>query len=134
MKKSIILVFVLICAMGLSGCQKTVNGSEVYSFPEPTTQIMGIFYSQGTENEFIIGSEEYNLDDLSVMPIIKWFYELELTICEEPEVVEGAEHYSFFVNEEEVFGYQDRGSQAYIIVNDTWYEVKNPSAPPITIE
>ena len=131
MKKYIAIILSLICVWSLAGCQKTISGSEIYSFPEPTTQIKGSFYSQGEVEEFVIGSEEYNPDDLSVMPVVKWFYELELTACEQPEDGEGAEHYSFIVNGESVFSYQDRGSEAYIIVSDTWYKVKNQLAPPI---
>ena len=44
MKKLIALVLALVCVLSLVGCgQKTVSGSEVYSFPEPTTMITGSF-------------------------------------------------------------------------------------------
>ena len=131
MKKIISIVLIWVCVLGLVGCQKAVRGSEVYSFPEPTTQITGIFYSQGAEKEFVIGPDEYDPKDLSVMPVIEWFYGLELNPCEQPEDVEGAESYSFEVKGDLVFSYQDRGNEAYIIVSDTWYRVKNPSVPPI---
>lgn len=123
----------MVCVLGLSGCQKAVSGSEVYSFPEPTTQIAGTFYSQGTERAFVIGPDEYDPEDLSVMPVIEWFYGLELEPCEQPEDVEGTESYGFEVKGDLVFSYQDRGSEAYIIASDTWYQVKNPSDPPIDI-
>ena len=65
MKKLIALVLTLVCVIGLVGCgQKAVSGSEVYSFPEPTTMITGSFYSQGQETKFEIGSEEYDPNDL----------------------------------------------------------------------
>lgn len=41
MKKHIALVIALVCILALAGWQKTTSGSEVYSFPEPTTQITG---------------------------------------------------------------------------------------------
>lgn len=133
MKKKSVFVLVLTLAFTLAGCvAKTIKGNEVYSFPEPTKQITGSFYSQGATNDFVIGTEEYNPDDLSVMSVIEWFYNLNLRKCEKPEDVEGGEYYSFEINGETVFGYQDRGGdEAYIIASNTWYKVKNPSVPPI---
>lgn len=123
----------MVCILNLIGCQKTNSGSEVYAFPEPTTQIEVSFYSQGAVSEIAIGSEEYNLEDLSVIAVIEWFYNLELSPCEKPEDVEGGESYGFYVSDELVFSYEDRGNEAYIIVSGTWYKVKNPSIPPIDV-
>lgn len=132
MKKLITLVLALVCVLGLVGCsQKAVSGSEVYSFPEPTTMITGSFYSQGQETAFEIGLEEYDLNDLSTTPVINWFYDLKLTACEEPEAVEGSESYDFYVKGENVFTYEVRGSEAYIIIGGSYYKVSNPSVPPI---
>ena len=90
MKKLIALVLALICVLSLAGCQKTsascqktISASEVYLFPEPTILITGSFYSQGKETTFEIGSENYGPNDF-----ISWFYDLELTACDEPEAVE----------------------------------------------
>lgn len=114
------------------GCnQKAVSASEVYSFPEPTTMITVSFYSQGEETAFEIGSEEYDSNDLSTTPVINWFYDLKLTACDEPEAVEGSESYEFYVKGESAFTYEDRGSEAYIIIGGSYYKVSNPSAPPI---
>lgn len=119
MKKLITLVLALVCVLGLVGCnQKAVSASEVYSFPEPTTMITVSFYSQGEETAFEIGSEEYDSNDLSTTPVINWFYDLKLTACDEPEAVEGSESYEFYVKGESAFTYEDRGSEAYIIVAD----------------
>lgn len=131
MKKLMTLVFVLVCVLNLIGCQKTISGSDVYSFPEPTTQITGSLYSQGQETAFEIGSEDYDPNDLSTTAVIKWFYNLELTACDEPEVVEGAESYHFNVKGESAFTYEDRGNEAYIVINSNYYKVSNPSTPPI---
>ena len=132
MKKLIALVLTLVCVIGLVGCgQKAVRGSEVYSFPEPTTMITGSFYSQGQETKFEIGSEEYDPNDLSTNSIIKWFYDLKLTACDKPETVEGSEIYSFQVKGENAFTYEDRGSEAYIIIGGNYYKVSNPFSPPI---
>ena len=122
----------IVCVLGLVGCnQKAVSASEVYSFPEPTTMITVSFYSQGEETAFEIGSEEYDSNDLSTTPVINWFYDLKLTACDEPEAVEGSESYEFYVKGESAFTYEDRGSEAYIIIGGSYYKVSNPSAPPI---
>lgn len=131
MKRIYALLLVLICALSLVGCQKTFSGSELYSFPEPTTQITGYFYSQGQKNTFEIGSEEYNPNDLSITPVISWFYELELTACDEPEIVEGSESYGIYVKGEKAFTYEDRDSESYVIIGGNYYKVSNPSDPPI---
>lgn len=132
MKKLIAFVLTLVCMLSLVGCQKTISGSEVYSFPEPTTQITGSFYSQGQETPFEIGSESYDPNDTSTLSVIKWFYDLKLTACNEPEAVEGGESYHFDVKGESAFTYVDRGGdETYIVVSSNWYKVKNPSTPPI---
>lgn len=130
MKKLIAFVFALTCALSLAGCQKATKGSEVYSFPEPTTLITGTVYSQGQETEFEIGSEDYDPNDLSTNAVIQWFYDLELTVCDKPENTEGSESYEFHVNGETVFTYEVLGSEAYIIIDNTYYKVSNPSTPP----
>lgn len=134
MRKYMTLVFSLICVLGLAGCQKKVSGSELYSFPEPTVLITGVFYSQGQETEFEIGSEEYDPEDMSTIPVISWFYGLELTACDEPEAVAGAEAYEFNVGGSEAFTYEDRGSEAYIIINGDYYKVSDPSSPPVSLD
>lgn len=131
MKKLMALVLALVCVLSLVGCQNAIKGSEVYSFPEPTMLITGTLYSQGQETTFEIGSEDYDPNDLSTIPVISWFYDLELTACDKPEAVEGAESYDFYVEGESAFTYEDRGSEAYIIIDSTYYAVKNPSKPPI---
>ena len=131
MKKWTVFAFAWICLLSLTGCQKTMDASEVYAFPEPTTLITGSFYSQGQEIAFQIGSEDYDPNDLSTNSVIHWFYDLKLTACDEPEAAEGSESYSFKVKGEDAFTYEDRGSEAYIIINNNYYKVSNPSDPPI---
>ena len=62
---------------------------------------------------------------------MEWFYGLKLRECEEPEPVEGNESYSFAVDGETVFTYDDRGNEAFVDVGVRWYEVENPSSPPM---
>lgn len=101
----------------------------MYSFPEPTTLITGSIYSQGQENTFEIGSEDYDPTNLSTNSIIKWFYDLELTACAEPEAVEGSKGYTFGIDGEDVFTYEDRGSEAHLIIDSTYYKINNPPPP-----
>ena len=93
--------------------------------------ITGSFYSAGKETAFEIGSEEYDPNDLSTTSVIKWFYDLKLTNCDKPETVEGSEGYTFYVNGENAFFYENRGSEAYIFIDGNYYKVSNPSDPPI---
>lgn len=131
MKKYIVVALALVLLLTLPACQKTSSGSELYSFPEPTTQMTGTFYSQGQETAFEIGSENYNPNDLSTTSVIEWFYALKLTACDKQEAVEGSERYDFYVKGEYAFTYEDRGKEAYIIIDENYYKVSNPSAPPI---
>lgn len=124
-------VFAFACVLCLAGCKKTIGGSELYAFPEPTMLITGTVCSQGEETAFEIGSEDYDPKDLSTAPVIAWFYNLEVTACDEPEALEGAESYTFLVEGEYAFTYENRGGEAYLITGGHYYEVRNPSAPPI---
>ena len=131
MKKLTAFLFTLICAFTLAGCQKTVKGSELYAFPEPTPQVTVSFYSQGQVTILEIGSEAYDPNDLAVPSLIQWFYDLELTPCDTPEAVEGSESYGFSVKGEHVFSYENRGLEAYVIIEKSYYKVNDPSSPPI---
>lgn len=123
MKRCFALLIALSCGLALIGCQGAISNSDVYSFPEPMTQISGTVFSSGGEAPFEVGAESAK----------EWFYGLKLTVCDKPEDVEGAKSYCFFMNEEEVFCYEDRGgSTAYIIVGGNYYDVSNPSVPPIS--
>ena len=132
MKKRVLaIVLMFVCLTAFAGCNRYISSKDVYGFPEPTQQINITKISAGQETEYTIGSENYDPEDLSVMPILEWFYGLELTESERPEDVEGNESYTFTVNGQPVFSYDFRGDEAYIIVSDKWYKVKNPSVPPI---
>ena len=131
MKKLAAMILSLVSAASLAGCGKTISGAEVYSFPEPTIQIAVSYFSQGTVLEYTIGSEQSEANSCSTQAVTDWFYKLELEECEKPEDVEGNSAYSFSVDGENAFYYDDRGSTAFVNAADKYYEVKNPSAPPI---
>lgn len=132
MKKLMAVIAALICVWGMTGCEKTVDAAAVYGFPEPTMQIEGTFCSQGMEQAFVIGSEDP--DHAYTAPVISWFYGLKLRECEEPQPEEGAESYDFSPDGRPGFTYVDRGSEAFLIVDNKWYEVTNPSDPPLEWE
>ena len=134
MKKLVGLIAALACIWGMTGCQKTVPASSVYEFPEPTTQIEGSFCSQGIQRTFVVGPEEYDPDYVYTVPVIGWFYGLELQECQEPQSAEGEDCYDFSPDGRPGFTYVDRGSEAFLIVDDKWYKVTNPSDPPLEWE
>ena len=131
MNKLMALIAALTCILGLTGCQKTVDASTVYEFPEPTIQISGSFCSQGIQRTFVIGPEEYDPDCVCTAPVMSWLNGLEVRECEEPQPVEGDAYYEFSPDGRPGFTYVDRGSEAFLIVDGTWYQVTNPSAPPL---
>ena len=131
MKKQMAVLLVLLLLCTFAACARGIEASQLYAFPEPTWQITGTLYSAGQEHPFMIGCEEYDSNDLSALPVISWFYGLKLRRCDPPEAVEGAEVYCFEAKGEEAFCYENRGDSAYIIVEGTYYRVKNPSVPPI---
>ena len=45
--------------------------------------------------------------------------------------IKGPESYSFNVKGEAAFTYENRGSEAYTIIDGNYYKVSDPSAPPI---
>ena len=130
-KGRVAIVLIFACFGAFTSCNRQIQSKDIYGFPEPTQQINIIKLSAAQETEYTIGSENYDSEDLSVMPILEWFYGLELTECDQPEDVEGNESYTFIVNDQPVFSYDYRGDEAYVIVSDKWYKVKNPSVPPI---
>ena len=119
MKKLMALIAALTCILGLTGCQKTVDASTVYEFPEPTIQISGSFCSQGIQRTFVIGPEEYDPDCVCTAPVMEWFHGLEVRECEEPQPVEGDAYYEFSPDGRPGFTYVDRGSEAFLIVDGT---------------
>ena len=118
--------------LGLSGCQETLRGSDVYTFPESPAQIAVTLYAQGKEQEFLIAPEKRQTDAPSAAaPFIQWFCALELKACKAPEAVEGNEAYTFTVGGEDAFTYDYRGDEAFVLVKDKWFAVQNPSLPPL---
>ena len=113
----------------------STDAASIYSFPEPTMQIKVTHFSHDTETEFIIDSDIYDPKDTSVSPILNWFYQLELKACEKPDNTIENEYYDFVINGKfGGFRYEIQDEQAFIIVRKQWYEIKNPSIPPVEWE
>ena len=74
MRKNPLQCFVVSC-WSFCWLREAVGGSEIYAFPEPMTRSAGSFYS-GARNPFRIGRD--------CSSVIKWFYGLEATACDEP--------------------------------------------------
>ena len=143
MKKLTALILIELFTITFVGCKSNIPHTskpdiasnekceEVYSFPEPTPQIKVTYFFHGTETTFTIGPDIYNPNDFSTVPIAEWFYELNLTACKKPENLIELEYYDFIIGEKPEFRYEIQDKQAFIVVNDQWYEVSNPSNPPI---
>lgn len=143
MKKFTAFIMIEMFIFILGGCKSTTSQSintkissstdaaSIYSFPEPTMQIKVTHFSRDTETEFIISSDIYDSKDTSVFPILHWFYALELKACEKPDNTIENEYYDFVVDGKSGFRYEVQDEQAFIIVRKQWYEVKNPSTPPV---
>lgn len=132
-----ILIFTLIrCKTTASqsannNISSNIDAASIYSFPEPTIQIKVTHFLHNTETEFTIGPDIYDPKDTSVTPIIVWFYGLELKLCEKPDTTVKSEYYDFIVDGKSGFRYEIQNEQVFIIIHKKWYEVKNPSTPPI---
>lgn len=123
-----LIIFVLI----LSGCGGTVSEyKRAYSFPEPTIQIKVTKAFQGEKEEFTFGPEVYDVENKEVVPIMEWFYGLELKECEKNKDIDENNYYDFVVDNEDAFIYYDCGDEAFLVVDSKWYTVENPSDPPI---
>lgn len=110
----------------LGCCQKAVTGAEVYSFPEPTTELTVTVYSQGKESTRTID------DSATISSVIDWFNGLRVIPSDPPQEAEGGTSYDFTINGETAFTYLDYGGSVYLVVEGCFsYQVKNPLTPPL---
>ena len=79
----------------------------------------------------MFGPDVYDPENREVVPVIQWFYALELEKSAQPEDVDGNVCYEFYVDGKHAFRYDDRGGEAYIVAEEDWYRVKKPTAPPV---
>ena len=145
MKKVLSIVLVLAMVLAFAGCGPNDNSLPheirdtkdihfMYDFPEPTYHIVVNYEGAGKSETFEFGAEEYSEDNmLKVSPLVNWFYDLEIQpesiSPENIEPAEGNEVFTFIVNGEEAFWYDNRGNKAYLCVDGQYYVVSNPSNP-----
>ena len=136
MKNLIALVLALVCVLGLIGCGNSTQNSEnkqIITLPSEVKEVEVSGYYNGSlinAGDFIIE----NFDEFA-----EWFSQLSLEhrTFEEgknpSEMYAGGNSYTFDINDGALtFTYAVGGSPvtAYIIYDEEWYEVLNPSELP----
>ena len=136
MKNLIALVLALVCVLGLIGCGNSTQNSEnkqIITLPSEVKEVEVSGYYNGSvinAGDFIIE----NFDEFA-----EWFSQLSLEhrTFEEGknpgEMYAGGNSYTFDINDGALtFTYAVGGSPvtAYIIYDEEWYEVLNPSELP----
>ncbi len=118
----IIALVILIVVVGIFVVNKAEN---VYEFPQNVSEIVVKQFNGG-------GIDTYRIEDKDdIISIVNWYNDLELEkVNEKVEDVIGGEGFVFEIDEQSGFRYRDDGSKAYVIVNNIFYQVKNPSSPP----
>ncbi len=116
--RSIPLFMALICILCCCGCRRTVSGAELYRFPETDAQIAVFYADCGETTQVVFDAATPSADRLAA-----WFYGLSLHSCAAPEDAEGIASYSISINNTPVFTYQDRGRNAYLFLQNSWYRV-----------
>lgn len=116
----------LALALFFFGCGKPMSGDTVYRFPDPVTEVAVTCYGGGEVAEVTLDVPD------ALRAVADWYVGLRLVaLGKAPEEAEGSTGYTFAVNGAEAFSYDDRGREAYLLVNGAWYAVQNPSAPPV---
>ena len=128
MKKQIALALALICVLGLVGCGK--EDQTVIDIPENIDKVVVTFYSMGQVTELEL--------DKSKLPAWKeWAENLSLKPLsekkvEELQMTEGGEGYRFEINDDEMsFTFRDHGTEMFLVIEKTYYEVLNGSVPEV---
>ena len=135
MKKLIALVLALVCALGLVGCDNSAQindkSKQVIVLPSEVNAVEVSGYYNGS----VINEGDFVVADLDTFAT--WISQLSLEhrTFEEgktpSETQAGGNSYHFNVNNGALsFTYADGGIEAYIVYNEEWYEVLNPSELP----
>ena len=128
MKKRMALVFALICVLALVGCGK--QDQTVIDFPDNVDKVVVSFYSMGQVTE-------WELEDTKLSAWKEWAENLSLkplseNKVEELRMTEGGESYHFEINDDEMsFTFKDHGSEKYLVIEKTYYEVLNGVIPDV---
>ena len=132
MKKFILFEVLALSVVLLSGCGQG-KGKPIISFPDDVKTACVTYYSCSPDTSRELSQEE-------IITIKDWAAALDLehkTFDKEEtpnKVYTGGETFAFNVNDGELnFSYASIDND-YIVMNDEWYLVLNPSFPPIEIE
>ena len=137
MKKIFAAALALICILGLVSCANRPDGTEneqIFAMPSEISKVeVSGYYGGG-----VINAGDFVVEDFD--KFAEWFYQLSLehrTFDEGKnpgEMYAGGDEYTFDVNNGALtFTYAIGGSPVteYIIYEEEWYEVLNPSELPI---
>lgn len=119
----------LLCVLLLLGCNH-VDGNDIVLFPTDVSTVEVTYYVYSSDT-----SRELNEDEITAVK--EWVTTLQLQNIdfdngETPsEVYAGGESYKFNVNNGEISFRYSSIDEDYIVINDEWYLVLNPSFPPI---
>ncbi len=124
MKKSIIVLCILFLLV-ITGCTAS-NHDEIYIFPTPLAEITITRYAAGTATVFTV------TEKAELQAILDWYDALSLHQTDtEPALVEGNIGYEITANGTYAFTYDNRGTEAYLYVQDDIYTVEVPTEPPV---
>ncbi|MBS6397350.1 MAG: hypothetical protein KH452_09420 [Clostridiales bacterium] len=131
MKKYIVIIIANVCMLSMSGCQKTVSGSDVFSMPGEISKVEISGYYDGS----VINAGDFVVENFN--ELATWLSNLSLqhrTFADgktPSETQSGGDSYIFTINNDVLtFTYADGGTTEYIVYNEEWYEVLNPSELP----
>lgn len=128
MKKLTALVLALICVLGLVGCGQ--QKQTIIDIPDSIDKVVVSFYSMGQVTE-------WELDEGKLPAWKEWAKNLSLKPMsaekvEELQMTEGGESYHFEINDDEMsFTFKDHGSEKYLVIEKTYYEVLNGVLPDV---
>lgn len=128
MKKLIALVLALVCVLGLIGCGQ--QEQTVIDIPDSIDKVDVSFYSMGQVTE-------WELDESKLSAWKEWAENLSLKPLSEEKIEElkltdGGESYHFEINDDEMsFTFMDGGSDKYLAIEKTYYEVLNGAIPDV---
>lgn len=122
MKKLIALTLALVCVLSLFGCQ--ADKPTTVSIKDNTTTVTVTHFHAAKEDKWNVEGEELNT-------IREWVDSLTYAEVEQPDVADGAQEYRFKATDNE-FSYIINGeNEHYLVVEDKWLAVSNPSHPPV---
>ena len=150
MKRIVSLVLFLACMLGLVACnqhdmhgdnpelnntvlhtkENSAQNQTYFETPDNIDKVSVTFYSMGQVME-------WELDESKLPAWIEWAENLSLKPLsekkvEELQMTEGGESYRFEINDDEMsFTFMDHGTEMFLVIEKTYYEVLNGSIPDV---